>query len=92
MSELVLLLNPPACLCEDLSIINISLWCYGKFNVYNLKRSISGIMVDTSIVKDPNDMAEEERIAEMGKPKLGEIDKMRITIKESTEFKVSSIC
>ena len=49
-------------------------------------------MVDTSIVKDPNDMAEEERIAEMGKPKLGEIDKMRITIKESTEFKVSSIC
>ena len=45
-------------------------------------------MVDPTVTRDPNDMGEEERIAEMGKPKLGDIDKVRVTIKESTEFKV----
>lgn len=46
-------------------------------------------MVDPSMTRDPNDMGEDERIAEMGKPKLGDIDKLRVTIKESTEFKAS---
>lgn len=39
-------------------------------------------------VKDIANMTEEERIAELGKPRLGEIDKISIQIKESMEFKV----
>ena len=34
------------------------------------------------------DMNEEERIAELGKPRLGEISKVSIHIRESMEFKV----
>lgn len=39
--------------------------------------------------KDPNDMTEQEKIAEMGKPKLGEIYKVNVKIEESPEFKVN---
>ena len=34
------------------------------------------------------DLSEEDRIARMGKPRLGETTKMHIRIKESKEFKV----
>ena len=48
----------------------------------------SGVLVDTTQTRDPNDMREDERIAEMGKPRLGDTNKVRVTIKESSEFKV----
>lgn len=38
---------------------------------------------------DPNDMTEDERVAEMGKPRLGDITKIQIDITESEEFRVS---
>jgi len=41
-----------------------------------------------ALPRDPNNMKEDERIAEMGKPRLGDHDKIRINIKESAEFKV----
>ncbi|XP_067938835.1 sodium/calcium exchanger 1-like isoform X2 [Watersipora subatra] len=47
----------------------------------------AGLVVMQSPKRDPNDMVEDERIAEMGKPRLGDINKVRVTIKESTEFK-----
>lgn len=50
----------------------------------------TGVLVDPTQSRDPNDMKEDERIAEMGKPRLGDMNKIRVTIKESTEFKVRS--
>ena len=41
------------------------------------------------VMRDPNDMTEEERVAEMGKPRLGEITKIQVNITESEEFRVS---
>ena len=41
------------------------------------------------VQRDPNDMTEEERVAEMGKPRLGEITKIQVNITESEEFRVS---
>ena len=49
----------------------------------------TGVLVDPTQTRDPNDMREDERIAEMGKPRLGDTNKVRVTIKESSEFKVS---
>lgn len=46
------------------------------------------MLVDPTVIRDPNDMREDERIAEMGKPKLGDHSKIRVTVKESQEFKV----
>ncbi|XP_067943645.1 sodium/calcium exchanger 3-like [Watersipora subatra] len=42
---------------------------------------------DGQMMADPNDMTEEERVAEMGKPRLGEVSKVEITITESTDFR-----
>ena len=39
--------------------------------------------------KNLNDLSEEEKIALLGKPKLGESTRSQIRIKESKEFKVS---
>jgi len=38
--------------------------------------------------KDEDDMTEEERIAQLGKPKLGEPVSINVHIRESIEFKV----
>ncbi|KAF6031619.1 SLC8A3 [Bugula neritina] len=50
---------------------------------------VAGLAVDqNALPRDPNNMKEDERIAEMGKPRLGDHDKIRINIKESAEFKL----
>jgi len=36
----------------------------------------------------PNQLSEEEKVALLGRPKLGEITRSQIRIKESKEFKV----
>ena len=38
--------------------------------------------------EDPNDMAEEDRLAEMGKPRLGDITTIFVNIRESEDFRV----
>lgn len=45
----------------------------------------SGAIVDEDV--DTNDMTEEQRIALMGRPKLGDYTKIQVRIKESKEFK-----
>lgn len=47
---------------------------------------------EVHIPKDPNDMTEDERVAEMGKPRLGDISKVEVNIRESEDFKVSQQC
>ena len=46
--------------------------------------------------KKPEDLTEEEKVALLGRPCLGDITKIQIRIKESKEFKVlqlfGSIC
>lgn len=37
---------------------------------------------------DPNDMTEEDRVAQSGKPRLGDVTSIQIIIKESADFKV----
>jgi len=39
-------------------------------------------------VKDEDDMTEEERIAALGRPRLGELVTVSVHIRESIEFKV----
>ena len=43
------------------------------------------------LVKDIQDMTEEERIAELGRPRLGETIKIACHIRESMEFKVGCL-
>ena len=40
--------------------------------------------------KDPEELTEVEKIAMLGRPKLGDITKIEIRIKESKEFKVNT--
>ena len=42
-------------------------------------------------VKDEEDMTDEERIAQLGKPKLGDILAINVHIRESIEFKVHCV-
>jgi len=41
---------------------------------------------------DINEFSDEERIAEMGKPRLGDITKVVVRVRESMEFKVHTSC
>ena len=41
-------------------------------------------------VKDEDDMTEEERIAALGRPRLGELVTVSVHIRESIEFKVNT--
>ena len=34
----------------------------------------------------------DERLAELGKPRMGEITRITVVVKESQEFKVSAVC
>jgi solute carrier family 8 (sodium/calcium exchanger) len=38
--------------------------------------------------KDPETLTEEEKVALLGRPRLGDITKIQIRIRESKEFKV----
>ncbi|KAF7418629.1 hypothetical protein HZH68_001282 [Vespula germanica] len=49
-------------------------------------RSEAGIAVAAEL-KQPEERTEEEKMALLGKPKLGEVSKAQIRIKESKEFK-----
>jgi len=40
------------------------------------------------VAKDEEEMTEEERIAQLGKPKLGDLVAINVHIRESIEFKV----
>lgn len=42
--------------------------------------------------KRPEDRTEAEKVAILGKPRLGEITRAQIRIKESKEFKVRCLC
>ena len=41
--------------------------------------------------KKPEDLTEEEKIALLGRPRLGDVTKIQIRIRESKEFKVKMI-
>lgn len=41
--------------------------------------------------KRPEDRTEQERIAILGRPRLGDLNRAQIRIKESKEFKVSRV-
>jgi len=49
----------------------------------------SGVNYDDIDAKDPETLTEVEKIALLGRPKLGEVTKIQIRIKESKEFKSS---
>jgi len=40
--------------------------------------------------KDPDTLTEEEKVALLGRPRLGDVTKIQIRIKESKEFKVTN--
>ena len=44
-----------------------------------------------AIAKEEDDLTEEERIALLGKPRLGDLVAINVLIRESTEFKVRVI-
>ncbi|TRY71768.1 hypothetical protein TCAL_04773 [Tigriopus californicus] len=48
-----------------------------------------GVNYDDIDAKDPEDLTEVEKIAVLGRPRLGDITKVQIRIKESKEFKSS---
>lgn len=51
-----------------------------------------GVNYEELEAKDPDTLTAIEKIALLGKPKLGELTKVQIRIKESKEFKVITTC
>ena len=47
-----------------------------------------GVNYEEIDAKDPETLTEEEKIALLGRPRLGDVTKIQIRIKESKEFKV----
>ena len=60
------------------------------------KHFSEGVNYEDLDAKKPEDLTEEEKVALLGRPCLGDITKIQIRIKESKEFKVlqlfGSIC
>ena len=52
--------------------------------------STEGVNYEEIDAKDPDQLTEVEKIALLGRPRLGDITKVQIRIKESKEFKVRS--
>lgn len=50
---------------------------------------LEGINYEELDAKDPETLTEEEKVAMLGRPRLGDITKIQIRIRESKEFKVS---
>ena len=48
-----------------------------------------GVNYNEIDAKDPETLTEEEKIALLGRPRLGDVTKIQIRIHESKEFKVS---
>ncbi len=63
-------------------------WC----DLATLTDSIpsEGVNYDEIDAKDPETLTEVEKIALLGRPRLGDITKVQIRIRESKEFKVSA--
>lgn len=50
---------------------------------------LEGVNYEELDAKDPETLTEEEKVALLGRPKLGDFIKIQIRIRESKEFKVS---
>ena len=48
-----------------------------------------GVNYEELDAKDPETLTEEEKIALLGRPRLGDVTKIQIRIRESKEFKVN---
>jgi hypothetical protein len=49
---------------------------------------LEGVNYEELDAKDPEDLTEDEKVALLGRPRLGDITKIQIRIRESKEFKV----
>lgn len=59
--------------------------------LFNNKCIISeGVNFEELDAKKPEELTEEEKIALLGRPRLGDVTKIQIRIRESKEFKVES--
>jgi len=61
---------------------------YG-FKIYR-KLFSEGVNYEELDAKDPDTLTEEEKVALLGRPRLGDVTKIQIRIKESKEFKVTN--
>ena len=65
----------------------LSRTCILIFGLFSLTPA-EGVNYAEIDAKDPETLTEEEKIALLGRPKLGDITKISIRIRESKEFKV----
>ncbi len=61
---------------------------FGVTNEYGVPEGVNYEELDA---KDPESLTDEEKVALLGRPKLGDITKIQIRIRESKEFKVSVV-
>ena len=59
-----------------------------KNNTKNFQKFVEGVNYEELDAKDPETLTEEEKVALLGRPRLGDITKIQIRIRESKEFKV----
>lgn len=57
---------------------------------FNVSTFSAGVSYEELDAKSPEDLTEEEKIALLGRPRLGDVTKIQIRIRESKEFKVCS--
>lgn len=71
---------------------NVYINCFSKF-FYNIFSHLDYLKEKSGQVSEDSqdDLSEDEKIALLGKPRLGEQYKVQIRIKESREFKVRHI-
>lgn len=65
--------------------------CHSFSDSLLLSTVTEGVNYEEIDAKDPSTLTEVEKIALLGRPKLGDVTKVQIRIKESKEFKVSGI-
>ena len=59
-----------------------------KNNAKIFQKFVEGVNYEELDAKDPETLTEEEKVALLGRPRLGDITKIQIRIRESKEFKV----
>lgn len=61
------------------------------YQFYYSSKIAEGVNYEELDAKDPETLTEDEKVALLGRPRLGDITKIQIRIRESKEFKVRKL-
>lgn len=79
-----------ACICNHVLQYETNSWYFTRISFFYLDRETSVASEESGVVDHAGDREpiEDDNVADLGKPRLGDVKRCSIKIKESTEFKV----